>query len=71
MNRTMRRIFWILIPMVFGYLIAQYVGGQWTDTHAMVLIASIGIFLCLVVGKVVRKIIFFPINIIRRVLFRL
>ena len=71
MKRTMRRVLWVLIPIVVGYLIAQYLGGQWTETHAIALTICAVIFLCLAVGKFIRKIIYFPINLIRRVLFRL
>lgn len=71
MNYSMRKIMWIAIPMVFGFLIAQYFSGVWSETHTIVLFASAAIFVCLVVGKFIRKIIYFPIRLIRKVLFRL
>ena len=71
MNRSIRNILWVAVPMAVGFLIAQYVAGVWSVTYTIAMFACIGIFLCLIVGKFIRKIIYFPINLIRKVLFRL
>lgn len=71
MSYSTRRILLIAIPMVFGFLIAQYLSGVWSETYTMALFVCAGLSACLIVGKFIRKIIYFPIKLIRRVLFRL
>lgn len=71
MSYSIRKILWVAVPMVFGFLIAQYLSGTWSSTCTIALFASCGIFVCLVIGKILRRIIYFPAKIIRKVLFRL
>lgn len=68
---TIRKILWVAVPMVLGFLLAQYLSGVWSETYTIVLFVACGIFAGLIIGKAIRKIIYFPVKLIRKMVFHL
>ena len=66
-----RKILGTASTIAIGYLIAQYFAGVWTNTHLLALVTCVAILIMLFLGRVIRRIIFWPINLIRKVLFRI
>ena len=70
MRYLARKFLSFVLPLIIGAVAIHGVMSQFTDAHMYAIGACILVLALLWFGKLVRRIIFFPINLLRRVLFR-
>lgn len=64
-----RKLMYMLDLMAIGYLVAQYFIGQFTDVHFVLLAACLTLLVIMAFAKLIRKIIYWPIRVIKKIIF--
>jgi hypothetical protein len=64
-----RKLMYMLDLMAIGYLVSQYFIGNFTDVHFMCLIACVALLLIMAFAKFIRRIIYWPIRMIKKIIF--
>jgi uncharacterized membrane protein len=70
MKYYVRKIVCSLDLIVIGYLIKQYLIGNFTDIHLALFIGCVALLIIMIAAKFLRRIIFWPIKMIKKIFFR-
>lgn len=68
MRFLMRKILWMLAFVVMSYMVFLFTTGQFQQEYMSVVMVCAGVIIVLAIGKLWRKILYFPIRLIRKVL---